>query len=95
MYSIVCIYLMVKMLLSNIKKIGKKKFIPIMCFLGIGGIVILVQVINPYLLLMTAMETFITFLMYFTIENPDLQIISEYREIKDIAKRQNIDKVMF
>lgn len=95
MYSIVCIYLMVKMLLSNIKKIGKKKFIPIMCFLGIGGIVILVQVINPYLLLMTAMETFITFLMYFTIENPDLQIVEEYREIKDLAKKQNIDKVMF
>lgn len=95
MYSIVCIYLMVKMLLSNIRVIGKKKYIPILCFLGIGGIVIGIQVINPYLLLMTAMETFITFLMYFTIENPDVQIVEEYREIKEIAKKQNIDKVMF
>lgn len=95
LYSLICMFLMVKMLLSNIKKIGKKKYIPILCFLGIGGIVIGIQAINPYLLLMTAMETFITFLMYFTIENPDLQIVSEYREIKDIAKRQNIDKVMF
>ena len=95
LYSIVCIFLIVRMLLKNIKRIGKNKYIPILSFLGIGSIVIGIQAINPYLLLMTAMESFITFLMYFTIENPDLQIVSEYREIKDIAKRQNIDKVMF
>ena len=94
-YSIICILLMVRMLLQNIKKVNKKKYIPIFCFLGIGSIVMGIQAINPYLLLMTAMETFITFLMYFTIENPDLQIVEEYREIKDIAHRQNIDKVMF
>lgn len=95
MYSIVCIFLMVKMTITNYKKIGRKKYLPILSFLGIGGIVIGIQSINPYLLLMTPVETFITFLMYFTIENPDLQIIEEYREIKDIAKKQNIDKVMF
>lgn len=94
-YSLICIYLIVHMLLKKIKVVGKKKYIPIFSFLGIGVIVIAIQVINPYLLLMTAMETYITFLMYFTIENPDVQIIEEYHEIKDIAKRQNIDKVMF
>lgn len=95
LYSIVCIFLMILMLLKNIKRIEKKKYIPILSFLGIGSLVIGIQVLNPYLLLMTAMESFITFLMYFTIENPDLQIVEEYREIKKIAKKQNIDKVMF
>ena len=35
------------------------------------------QMLNPGLLLMTAVETYIVLLMYFTIENPDLNLLRE------------------
>ena len=46
----------------------------------------MIQFTNPSLLLMTSCETFITFLMYFTIENPDLQMLSEFHKIKKVAE---------
>lgn len=95
LYSILCIFAMIMMISKNIKKIGKNKYIPLFVFFGIGSIAILIQSFNPYLLLITAVESFVTFLTYFTIENPDLQIIEEYREIKNLAHKQHIDKVMF
>ena len=67
MYSLLCIGLSVFMLIKKIKIIGKKKYIPLFSFLGIGIIVLIIQNINPYLLLMTALESFVTFMMYFTI----------------------------
>ena len=46
----------------------------------------LLQKYNPSLLLITSMETFVTFLMYFTIENPDLKLIHELKKDINIRK---------
>ena len=44
---------------------------------------------------MTAMETFITFLMYFTIENPDMKMIQELQVAREQADKANRAKTDF
>ena len=81
--------------LKNIKLKSVKKYSPVLIFMFLGTIVTLVQLTNPTLILIPAMETFITFLMYFTIENPDVKVIEEYHKAKEIADNANEDKTMF
>lgn len=48
----------------------------------------------PELLLATTMDTFITVIMYFTIENPDKKLLEEIHMSKKIADAANEDKSM-
>src|SRR5574344_2233281 len=64
-------------------------------YIFIGTIAILIQFYNPQLLLMTSMETFITILMYFTIENPDMKMIGQLEEARDAADKANRAKTDF
>ena len=62
-----CMYL----LFSAKKEVNKKKFSPVFIVI-IGGIItMLIQSTYPEMLLSTSMETFVTFLMYFTMERKD------------------------
>ena len=82
-------------LIRNIKNIKDKRFFPILIFLIVGGIASYIQYMNPGLLLATPIHAFITFLMYFTIENPDVKMIEEYHKAKEISDNANVDKTMF
>lgn len=91
----ICIFVWFIRLLMNIKEINQKKYAPIFVFLVIGAAVVIVQSQNPSLLLMTPLHTFLTFLMYFTIENPDMQLIGELNIAKDQAEKANTAKTEF
>ena len=82
-------------LIRNIKNIKDKRFFSILIFLIVGGIASYIQYMNPGLLLATPIHAFITFLMYFTIENPDVKMIEEYHKAKEISDNANEDKTMF
>ena len=82
-------------LIRNIKNIKDKRFFPILIFLIVGGSASYIQYMNPGLLLATPIHAFITFLMYFTIENPDVKMIEEYHKAKEISDNANEDKTMF
>ena len=82
-------------MISNLKNIKSKKYFPIFAYMIIGIVVIYIQMNNPGLLLMSSMETFVTFLMYFTIENPDLKIIEELNIARDQADKANNAKSEF
>ena len=82
-------------LIRNIKNIKDKRFFLILIFLIVGGIASYIQYMNPGLLLATPIHAFITFLMYFTIENPDVKMIEEYHKAKEISDNANEDKTMF
>ena len=88
---LVCIVIFIK----NIRVKSVKKYSPVLIFMFMGTIVTLIQLTNPTLILIPAMETFITFLMYFTIENPDVKMIEQYHKAKEIADNANEDKTMF
>lgn len=79
-------------LFANLKYIKQKKFLPLILFIIIGSIIMTIQKFNPGLLLITFGEAFITFLMYFTIENPDIKLINELNENKILVEKTNEEK---
>lgn len=96
--SIMYITISVLMFITHFKLIvkdGLKKYIPLFTFVLIGSIVMVIQYTNPSLLLITSCETFITFLMYFTIENPDLQMLKEFHKAREFADEINNEKTEF
>ena len=94
MSSIAMLYIFV-MLLANLKKINNKRYLPVFIFLVIGTVTAIIQMLFPQLLLMTYIETIICVIMYFTIENPDLKVITELNIAKDQAEKANRAKSDF
>ena len=82
-------------LLWNAKEWKDKRFIPVIILVTLGSLCSYIQYMNPGLLLATAVHSFITFIMYFTIENPDVKMIEEYHKAKEIADNANEDTTMF
>ena len=91
----VCMTIWTILLIKNYKKVKNKKFWPIVFFIIGSLIVTIVQKNNPGLLLMTSFETFITIIMYFTIENPDTKMLEEVHRAKVISDNANEEKTMF
>ncbi len=81
--------------LRRIKTIPRKKTIPVFIFVFVGLIAITIQMSNPNILLISAVDAFITFLMYFTIENPDVKMIEALNLAKDQAEKANRAKTDF
>ena len=82
-------------LLTHLKKIRNRKYLPLLSFFVLGAIVTIMQRIYPELLMVTAIESFIMLIMYFTIENPDVKMIEELNIAKDTAEKANRAKSDF
>ena len=82
-------------MLLNFKRIKKIKYAPLFAYIvgGLAGVGI--QMLNPQILIVTATETFVTILMYFTIENPDIKMIEELNIAKAQAEKANNAKSEF
>ena len=85
-YIVSFVYIIISIINILLSKtnLKDKKLIPIIAFIIIGTITTIIQLINPGMLLVTSMETFVTVLMYFTIENPDVKMNTE------LAKNRNL-----
>lgn len=96
-YGLVAFYVIAWLILSlrNPKKIVNKKYYPVFLFIVLIIIAVILQKQNPGLLLITYTETFVTFLMYFTIENPDLKLVNQLELAKDQAEKANHAKTDF
>ena len=94
-FASICMSVWVVLLIINHKRVKSKKFVPIISFVIGAMITTLIQKLNPGLLLMTSMETFIIVLMYHTIENPDMKLISELQLAKAQAEKANQSKTEF
>lgn len=82
-------------IIKNRKKLLDKEYYPLYGLLIFGTIVVIIQHIKPELLLLTYLIGFITFLMYFTIENPDIKLINELELAKDNLENANLVKSEF
>ena len=82
-------------LIKNYKNIKVHKYLPIIIFILLAGVAGVVQKFYPYILLTTPIETLIIFLMYNTIENPDMKLLEEVHKSKEISDNANEEKMMF
>lgn len=82
-------------MLLNFKRIKKIKYAPLFAYIVVGLVGVGIQKLNPQILIVTATETFVTILMYFTIENPDIKMIEELNIAKAQAEKANNAKSEF
>lgn len=64
-------------------------------YIILGGLISYIQGAHPEYLLSTSMIVFVTFLMYFTIENPDVKLIAQLELAKTVAEKANRAKSDF
>ena len=74
---------------------NSEKYKPVLSFLVLGSISGLLQMMNPILLLTSPVETFVTILTYFFIENPDIKMLNQVTAAKDAADKANRAKSDF
>ena len=96
-YGMSSIYIMIAVItmLTNFKRNLLKKYFPLLGFVLFGSIAMVIQIIKPQLLLITFVHTIIIYLMYFTIENPDMQMVEQLEKAKNEADRANRAKTDF
>ena len=90
--SAICTLLCVIMMLLKFKNI--KSLVLFAYIIGCGAVSLLQQN-NPALTLATSMETFLIFLMFNTIENPDVKMIEQLNSAKEQAIKANRAKTEF
>ena len=88
------ILLSIIVVLSNLKKVDKRH-VPIFSIIFILILLFILFEINPYLIIISIALTFVNYIMYFTIENPDLNHIKELNLAKDQAEKANRAKTEF
>lgn len=86
---------MILLLIRNFKKINRKKCIPIIALLILGATATIIQYYNPQFLILTSIAILVTFIMYFTIENPDMKLIEQLNIARDQAEKANQAKSEF
>lgn len=82
-------------IIKNGKSKFSKKYVPIILsilFFTVGGIL---QKINPSFLINVFGQSLVTFLMYHTIENPDMKLLEEAHKSKEISDTANEEKTIF
>ena len=95
-YIVNGVYLLATILaaLFNVKN-ADKRFIPILGIIFLGFILMLVFSLNPYLIVISISLTFFDYLMYFTIENPDLKLLEITEQSRLAAEKANRAKSDF
>ena len=95
--EILCgIYLLMTLLvvLFNLKKVDKRYFFVFVMLLLLIGVLVVVN-INPYLIWVSIVVCFVNYIMYFTIDNPDVKMIAQLNAAKDAAEKANMAKTEF
>ena len=84
-----CFIAMIITIISNRKHLKNKKYYPMYFLIVVLGIMIILQKIFPDLLLINFSISILIYIMYFTIENPDIKVIKELNYTKQLLEKQN------
>ncbi|MEE0634662.1 MAG: hypothetical protein UCL21_02490 [Bacilli bacterium] len=87
--AVLCFIIMIIAIISNHRELKNKKYYPVYFLLVILGIMILIQKIFPDLLLINFSLSIIIYIMYFTIENPDIKLSKELKYTKELLNKRN------
>lgn len=68
-YSLFCDILGLAIMFKNASKVKKTKYAPLFVLISMGTIISMIQSSYPELLLSSTMQTFVTYIIYFTLED--------------------------
>ncbi len=88
LFNIWCVF-------RNKKNIKTRQYYPLYVLIVLMIIVLFIRNINPGVILINSTFAFITVLMYFTIENPDIQMMEELYKNKKLVEKSNQDTSNF
>ena len=89
-------YIMISLtvMILNPKKIDKR-YIPLISVIVSIILLIIISRFNPYLIIISISLTFINYIMFFTIENPDMKMIQQLELAKEKAEKASRAKTDF
>ena len=83
------------LLIKNFKNIKSKKYFPIFIVIFFLIVNVILQSSDPSVLIANMISTLACFTMYFTIENPDVQMLNEMYKNKELMEQGYEDKYNF
>ena len=83
------------LVIFNFKKIKMKKVIPLILLIVLMTVNAILQYNFPNIILTNSIFSLVTFVMYFTIENPDVKMIEQLELARDAADKANAAKTDF
>lgn len=88
--------LMSILVIADYKKFKDKKYIPVVLTIVEGILMVIIQSLFPEInYLINPSITLVCLVMYFTIENPDVKMLEEFKLAKDRAEKANEEKELF
>ncbi|MGM9881718.1 MAG: hybrid sensor histidine kinase/response regulator [Bacilli bacterium] len=95
-YVMVAIMLLASLVIAiiNIKKIDKR-YLPIFLIFFILAFLFLFTLLIPGMIIYDLVLALMCYIMYFTIENPDVKMLDEVHLAKEISDNANEEKTMF
>lgn len=85
-FSTVSVVFCVITFFANLKKVSKKRLVPIVTFCVMEGSVAIIQAFNKELLIVGLGSAVSCLIMYFALENPDMNVIEELNKANRRAK---------
>ena len=86
---------MVLFTIANRKRIRRRQQFPVYLYAFVEGVMSVMQSSNRFLLISSFATVIVMYIMYFTLENPDLKLIEQLNTAKDEAEKANRAKTMF
>ena len=83
----------VLLLIKYFDKARFSKTLPLLLLVVLGSLAGLIQFFNPSITLVTCLHFYVLFIMYHTIENPDLKILNEYTQNKELLENNIESKI--
>jgi signal transduction histidine kinase/CheY-like chemotaxis protein len=93
--STVAFVVMILCIIVKFKDVKSHKYLPMFAYIVLNIVAAIIQFSYPEILLVTSVTVFVTFFMYFTIENPDLKLINELNIARTQAEKANNAKTDF
>ena len=90
-----CIIVMIISMILGRKNLKSRKYVPLYLLIFFFAVVLVVQKLLPELFLINPAFVVIAFSMYFTIENPDMNMVDELIENKKLIERAAEEKSIF
>lgn len=76
-------------IINKKRRLNPKKYIPLFILIILAVFTLIMRSINPSILLESLIFSYVSLIMFFTIENPDIKLIQELNFAKDQSEKAN------